>query len=89
MYIANTMYTQQQESMARTLNLPEVPCIGDDHTDEQLFKRRGRFHSRLENIEYECWIYKDMVPEDIGDKPRQDVYYWRVMFDPATLHRVA
>lgn len=76
--------------MARSLGLPGDPaCIPPDYTDEELYKRRGRFHSRLENIEYECWVYKNTVPADLGDKPRQDVYYWRVVFDPTTLQRIA
>ena len=75
--------------MARTLGLDSAPCIMPGHTMEELFKRRGRFHSRLENIEYECWVYRGALPQDIGNKPKEDVYYWRVVFDPTNLHRVA
>lgn len=75
--------------MARALGMDHIPCVVEGHTVEELFKRRGRYHSRLENIEYECWVYKDALPADLGGKPKEDVYYWRVVFDPATLHRVA
>jgi hypothetical protein len=29
---------------------------------QELFRRPGRFHSRLQNIEYECWVHERALP---------------------------
>jgi len=29
---------------------------------QELFRRPGRFHSRLHNVEYECWVHERALP---------------------------
>ena len=50
---------------------------------QELYKRRGCVHSRLQNIETDCWVYKGGVPEKLPPKVKlEDVYFWRTAFDP-------
>ncbi len=56
---------------------------------QELFRKAGRYHSRLQNIEYECWVFKDALPppaslEELG-VDTADAYFWRLTFDPETL----
>lgn len=50
---------------------------------QELFKRKGRFHSRLQNIEFECWISHGQLPDKGGDA--DNMYYWTHVFDPADM----
>lgn len=75
--------------------------MGQDHTallakqqrmPQELFRKAGRYHSRLQNIEEECWVYKGSLP---GTQPGRrgsvrysDVYFWRTAFHPLTLDEV-
>ncbi|KAK9819899.1 hypothetical protein WJX72_003777 [[Myrmecia] bisecta] len=57
---------------------------------QELFKKQGRFHSRLQNIEYECWVYPGRLPpaKDLQGVNEADVYFWRTMFDHQTMQVV-
>ena len=48
-----------------------------------------RSHSRLQNIEFECWVFKDKLPlepklTDMGIEA-DTAFYGRPAFDPKTL----
>ena len=52
-----------------------------------------RSHSRLQNIEFECWIFKESLPSEaklteLGIE-KDNAYYSRIMFDPKTLDKLA
>ena len=51
-----------------------------------------RYHTRVQNIELECWIFRNRLPSAVKlrerDLDEDDAYYWRVMLDPRTLHRL-
>lgn len=57
--------------------------------------RNGHFcrsHSRLQNIEFECWVFKDKLPAEaklaeLAIEP-DNAYYSRITFDPKTLDRL-
>jgi hypothetical protein len=49
---------------------------------QELFKRKGRFHSRCQNIEYECWVNHGSVP-DHGET--DNAYFWTHVFDPVAM----
>ncbi|KAK9836658.1 hypothetical protein WJX74_005458 [Apatococcus lobatus] len=63
-------------------------------SDQELFKKQGRCHSRLENIEYECWVFPREFPEQqqlikmLPQAYTNDLYYWRTMFNPVTFQTV-
>ncbi len=51
-----------------------------------------RSHSRLQNIEFECWVFKDKLPTEarlaeLATEP-DNAYYSRITFDPKTLDRL-
>lgn len=76
-----------QEDMARRKGVRWAP-FGAGHSQE-LFRKAGRYHSRLQNIEYECWVFKDALPKpaslaELG-VDEGDAYFWRLTFDPDTL----
>lgn len=50
-----------------------------------------RSHSRLQNIEFECWVFKDSLPTEarlteLGIE-KDNAYYSRITFDPKTLDK--
>ena len=56
------------------------------------FRKAGSYHSRLQNIEYECWVFhKHLLPApklaELGVEPG-DASFWRLTFDPETLQIV-
>uniref|UniRef100_A0A061S060 Uncharacterized protein n=2 Tax=Tetraselmis sp. GSL018 TaxID=582737 RepID=A0A061S060_9CHLO len=57
---------------------------------QELVKNKHRYHTRLINIEYECWIYKDCIPEiwNIDGDVSPDAYFWTLCFDPDTMREV-
>mmetsp|Transcript_22004 Transcript_22004/g.61076 ORF Transcript_22004/g.61076 Transcript_22004/m.61076 type:complete len:383 (-) Transcript_22004:616-1764(-) len=58
---------------------------------QELVKNKNRYHTRLSNIEYECWIYRDEVPEvwKVNGVWSPDAYFWTICFDPETMREVA
>ena len=64
--------------------------LGEDTTPQELFRKAGRYHSRLQNIEEECWVYKGRLPWGLpgGEEPR-DAYFWRKAFHPLTMEELA
>ena len=85
-----------QEELARKAGKDHRQLIGDAvPTEQELFKKQGRCHSRLENIEYECWVFPGGLPgqeELVKRLPHaytNDLYYWRTMFNPTTMQVVA
>lgn len=64
-------------------------------SEQELFKKQGRCHSRLENIEYECWVFPREFPDPqelVKKLPyvyTNDLYYWRTMFNPISFQVVA
>jgi len=73
---------------AKTLGRTADDLIGPEKLpDQHLFKNKNRYHSRIINIEYECWIFKDDIPEIW--KPSPDAYFWKKAFDPDSLREVA
>ena len=52
-----------------------------------------RSHSRLQNIEFECWVFKDSLPSEarlteLGIE-KDNAYYSRITFDPKTLDKLS
>jgi len=74
------------ESFAEKHSKTFTHLIPTDLAPQELIRRKGRFHSRVQNIEYECWIYKDQVP---ANNPHQDDdYFYRITFDPVTMEKI-
>jgi hypothetical protein len=50
-----------------------------------------RYHSRLQNVEFDAWVVADKLPEAAKKDPEShtNVYFWRHAFNPCTLERVA
>ncbi|KAL3136053.1 hypothetical protein ABBQ32_007083 [Trebouxia sp. C0010 RCD-2024] len=76
---------------ARGLKRKHQEIIPKDTTDRELFKKAGRSHSRLQNIEFECWVFKDSLPTEarlteLGIE-KDNAYYSRITFDPKTLDK--
>ena len=51
-----------------------------------------RSHSRLQNIEFECWVFKGSLPSEarlteLGIE-KDNAYYSRITFDPKTLDKL-
>eukprot|EP01025_Chloroclados_australasicus_P059478 TRINITY_DN7520_c0_g3_i1.p1 TRINITY_DN7520_c0_g3~~TRINITY_DN7520_c0_g3_i1.p1 ORF type:complete len:476 (+),score=69.74 TRINITY_DN7520_c0_g3_i1:38-1429(+) len=64
--------------------------IGGVAGERELFKRTGRTHSRLQNIEMECYIFNAPdIPDDLPLSKRKESYYYKVMFNPYTLELVS
>ena len=64
------------------------PLAAKANPEDELFRKAGRYHNRLQNVEMDCWIFKDKLPskEVIAQKGnRRNVYFWRVSFSPTTL----
>lgn len=51
-----------------------------------------RSHSRLQNIEYECWVFKDNIPQEEAlmstGIEMDNAYFCRVVFNPKTLQPI-
>lgn len=65
---------------------------GPGRAQQELFRKAGSYHSRLQNIEYECWVFhKHLLPApklaELGVEPG-DASFWRLTFDPETLQIV-
>jgi len=74
------------EGFAEKHNKTFMHLIPNDLAPQELIRRKGRFHSRVQNIEYECWIYKDNLP---ADHPHEDDdYFYRITFDPVTMEKI-
>ena len=57
---------------------------------QELVRKAGRYHSRLQNIEYEFWVFKDRLPATLpDDAPADNTYFWKIAFDPKTLEVIA
>eukprot|EP00884_Botryococcus_braunii_P000848 jgi/Botrbrau1/10764/Bobra.180_2s0029.2 len=50
---------------------------------QELFKSKGRFHSRCQNIDYECWVNHGSIP-DHGET--DNMYFWTHVFDPIEMN---
>ncbi|KAL0022606.1 hypothetical protein WJX77_009306 [Trebouxia sp. C0004] len=77
---------------ARELHKDHQAVLPKDATDRELLKKAGRSHSRLQNIEFECWVFKDKLPAEVklaelAIAP-DNAYYSRITFDPKTLDRL-
>ncbi|KAL0032654.1 hypothetical protein WJX79_000612 [Trebouxia sp. C0005] len=77
---------------ARELHRDHQEVLPKDTTDRELLKKAGRSHSRLQNIEFECWVFKDKLPAEaklaeLAIEP-DNAYYSRITFDPKTLDRL-
>lgn len=46
-----------------------------------------RSHSRLQNIEFECWVFKGAIAKDLESMgiEKDNAYFSRVVFNPKTL----
>ncbi|DBB15448.1 hypothetical protein WJX82_010599 [Trebouxia sp. C0006] len=78
---------------ARELQKDHQEVLPKDATDRELLKKAGRSHSRLQNIEFECWVFKDKLPAEaklaeLAIEP-DNAYYSRITFDPKTLDRLS
>ena len=51
-----------------------------------------RSHSRLQNIEFECWVFKNELPSEAKllelNIEADNAYYSRITFDPKTLDKL-
>ncbi len=95
-FVFIAMYVGLQEELAVKAGKDHSHLVGNTAPSEQeLFKKQGRCHSRLENIEYECWVFPRGFPnqEDLVKRLPfaypADLYYWRTMFNPITFQMVA
>jgi hypothetical protein len=65
---------------------------GPGRARRELFRAAGAYHSRLQNIEYECWVFAGRLPPAHTLAQQRidegDAYFWRLTFDPATLQVV-
>lgn len=60
-----------------------------DMDDQELLRKRGRYHTPLANIEFDCWVWQDAIPEPLPhDIDDENAYMYRFTFDPYTLERV-
>jgi hypothetical protein len=78
-----------QEDMAKRKGCEWKPPIGSTGTEQELYRKAGRYHSRLQNVEYECWVFQGALPPDeklseMGLN-KADSYFWQTGFDPETL----
>jgi hypothetical protein len=74
-------------TIAKGLGRRRLTALSNDK--QELYRKAGRHHSRLQNIEYECWVFKDALPPmekltALGIDPA-DAYFWRVIFDAETM----
>ena len=90
------MHAWAQEELAAKAAKDHKQLLGSPGpSDQELFKKQGRCHSRLENIEYECWVFPREFPDQqelVKKLPHaytNDLYYWRTMFNPITFQIVA
>ena len=90
------LHAYLQEELAIKASKDHKSVVGGGTPSEQeLFKKQGRCHTRLENIEYECWIFLGGLPDQqelIKKLPfayTNDLYYWRTMFNPVSFEIVA
>lgn len=79
----------QQEEMARGKGVGKCRLTAAGSSDQELYRKAGRHHSRLQNVEYECYLYRDALPPvqqltASGIDPA-DAYSWRITFDPVTM----
>lgn len=78
-----------QEVMARDKGRTFARLSAEDTGKQELFRKGGRYHSRLQNIEYECWVFQGKLPAEDQLSARgvdpTDAYFWRVTFNPETL----
>ena len=78
-----------QEELARKKGRPFARLEAKDTGEQELFRKAGRYHSRLQNIEYECWVFEGALPsqEELAGRDVEvtDAYFWRTTFDPETL----
>jgi hypothetical protein len=75
-----------QEDIAKKKGVDIKSLLTRVAEPQELFKRFGRFHSRLQNIEYECWISHGVVPEVPGlPAGDTDLYFWTSTFDPVKM----
>ena len=61
------------------------PPAAEANSDDELFRKAGRYHSRLQNVETDCWIFRDKLPskEVIAQKGiGENLFFWRVTFHP-------
>lgn len=78
-----------QEEMARKKKREWKSPEDSASSKHELFRKTGRYHSRLQNVEYECWVFKNSLPSDESlskmGLDKADAYFWRTSFDPETL----
>ena len=51
-----------QAAQARAGGRSPASVVPAGVAPQELFRRPGRFHSRLQNIEYECWVHPRALP---------------------------
>ena len=51
-----------QAAQARAGGRTPASVVPAGAAPQELFRRPGRFHSRLQNIEYECWVHARALP---------------------------
>lgn len=59
--------------------------LPQDLAEHELVHVRRRMHSRLSSVEYECWLFKGSVPDDLPGNVQANAFCWRYTMDPATL----
>ena len=78
-----------QEELAKKKTREWNPPRGSTDSNQELYRKAGRYHSRMQNVEYECWVFQGALPSDeklseMGLN-KADSYFWRTSFDPETL----
>jgi hypothetical protein len=62
--VHNQRFAISQEELARKEGKDASAILEGADEERELFRRAGRRHSRLQDIEYQCWVfrYASMLP---------------------------
>ena len=76
-----------QAILGKAVGRDPGPLLSPGMEPQELLKNCGRYHSRLQNVEYECWVYRNRLPRLLSVDP-YNAYFWRRTYDPYTLAEV-
>lgn len=80
-----------QEAHAAKLGKDVSASLRRELQAQELLRMAGRYHTRLQNIEEECWVYQEQLPQavQVPGPDLRDAYFWRRAFHPLTLQEVS
>ncbi|KAK9841993.1 hypothetical protein WJX81_003057 [Elliptochloris bilobata] len=83
---SNLWDVEDLASQARARGRHPASVVPSGAGPQELYRRPGRFHSRLQNVEYECWVHeRAMPPAERVQTPEDNTYFVRSTFDPDAL----